>query len=169
MFLQVGSFGESGDAESLKARLALMGVQAQVTPVKINDRTWHRVRVGPYADARALEAAKRELAAANVEAIALRETGGCGAGCGLQAAKLSRRGGLCHPGRPWRCACLRIELSRASGPFFLSAKDAKDAKKAGASLAVWAFDCGGHSDTCLRSSLRPLRPLRTIICFCSVT
>lgn len=76
MFLQVGSFGESGDAESLKARLALMGVQAQVTPVKINDRTWHRVRVGPYADARALEAAKRELAAANVEAIALRETGG---------------------------------------------------------------------------------------------
>ena len=31
---------------------------------------------GPYADARALEAAKRELAGANVEAIALRETGG---------------------------------------------------------------------------------------------
>lgn len=76
MFLQVGSFGNSGDAESLKARLALLGVQAQVTPVKINDRTWHRVRVGPYADARALEAAKRELAGANVEAIALRETGG---------------------------------------------------------------------------------------------
>lgn len=76
MFLQVGSFGNSGDAESLKARLALLGVQAQVTPVKINERTWHRVRVGPYADARALEAAKRELAGANVEAIALRETGG---------------------------------------------------------------------------------------------
>lgn len=76
MFLQVGSFGNSGDAESLKARLALLGVQAQVTPVKINDRTWHRVRVGPYAEARALETAKRELAAANIEAIALRETGG---------------------------------------------------------------------------------------------
>jgi len=76
MFLQVGSFGNSGDAESLKARMALLGVQAQVVPVKINDRTWHRVRVGPYGDARALEAAKRELAAANVEAIALRETGG---------------------------------------------------------------------------------------------
>jgi cell division protein FtsN len=75
MFLQVGSFGNSGDAESLKARMALLGVQAQVTPVKINDRTWHRVRVGPYTDARALEAAKRELAGANIEAIALRETG----------------------------------------------------------------------------------------------
>lgn len=76
MYLQVGSFGNAVDAETQKARLALMGVQAQVTPVRINERTWHRVRVGPYSDARALEAAKRELAAANVDAIALRETGG---------------------------------------------------------------------------------------------
>lgn len=76
MYLQVGSFGNAVDAETQKARLALMGVQAQVTPVKINERTWHRVRVGPYSDARALDAAKRELAAANVDAIALRETGG---------------------------------------------------------------------------------------------
>ena len=75
MFLQVGSFSNSGDAESLKARMALVGVQAQVTPVKINDRNWYRVRVGPYTDARALETAKRELAGANIEAIALRETG----------------------------------------------------------------------------------------------
>jgi len=76
MFLQVGSFGNSGDAEALKARMALVGVQAQVVPVNINGRSWHRVRVGPYGDTRALEAAKRELAAANYEAIALRETGG---------------------------------------------------------------------------------------------
>jgi len=76
MFLQVGSFTNSGDAESHKARMALLGVQSQVTPVKINDRTWHRVRVGPYTDTRALEAAKRQLAGANIEAIALRETGG---------------------------------------------------------------------------------------------
>ena len=34
---------------------------------------------------------------------------------------------------------------------FLSAKDAKDAKKAGTSQAAWAFHGGGHSDTCLRS------------------
>lgn len=76
MYLQVGSFGNSGDAESEKARLAFMGVQAQVTPVTINGKTWHRVRVGPYADARALEEARKQLAAANVQAIALRETGG---------------------------------------------------------------------------------------------
>jgi|CXWL01.1.fsa_nt_gi cell division protein FtsN len=75
LFLQVGSFGNSGDAEALKARLALVGVQAQVVPVNINGKSWHRVRVGPYTDARALEAAKRELASANYEAIALRETG----------------------------------------------------------------------------------------------
>lgn len=73
LFLQVASFGNSGDAEAVKARLALLGVQAQVVPVTINGGTWHRVRVGPYSDARALEAAKRELAANNFEAIALRE------------------------------------------------------------------------------------------------
>ena len=73
LFLQVASFGNSGDAEAVKARLALLGVQAQVVPVTINGSTWHRVRVGPYGDARALESAKRELAANNFEAIALRE------------------------------------------------------------------------------------------------
>lgn len=76
LFLQVGSFTSQGDAEAQKARLALIGVQSQVVPVTINDKTWHRVRVGPYSDARALDAAKRELANANYEAIALRETGG---------------------------------------------------------------------------------------------
>lgn len=75
LFLQVGSFGNSGDAEALKARLALIGTQAQVVPVNINGKSWHRVRIGPYSDARALESAKRELASANYEAIALRETG----------------------------------------------------------------------------------------------
>ncbi len=71
------------------------------------------------------------------------------------------------PGRPCRCAYSRIELSRTTVPFFLSAKDAKDAKKArdakeaGASRAAGALHGDGHSDTCLRSCLRPWRPLRT--------
>jgi cell division protein FtsN len=73
LVLQVSSHTNAADAEAIKARLALTGVQANVVPVTIDGRTWHRVRLGPFADSRALEAAKRELEAQNFEPIALRE------------------------------------------------------------------------------------------------
>ncbi len=46
--LQAGSFRHSKDAEGLKARLALLGVESTVQSVVINDDTWHRVRIGPF-------------------------------------------------------------------------------------------------------------------------
>ena len=58
----------------MKARLALMGLRAQVVTVRINDATWHRVRVGPYVSARELDDAKRTLESNGIRAIALRET-----------------------------------------------------------------------------------------------
>jgi cell division protein FtsN len=45
-----------------------------VQPVTINGKTWHRVRVGPYASASELEAAKRSLTDSGINAIALKET-----------------------------------------------------------------------------------------------
>jgi len=59
--LQVGSFRQAGDAEQLKARLALLGVSAKVQSVNVNDTTWHRVRVGPIAGARAAEELRSRL------------------------------------------------------------------------------------------------------------
>lgn len=72
-WLQVGSFPKPEDADALKARLALMGVKVQIAPVTINGTTWHRVRTGPYGNARDLEEAKRALQADNVEAFAYKE------------------------------------------------------------------------------------------------
>jgi cell division protein FtsN len=72
-WLQVGSFPKPEDADSLKARLALMGVKVQIAPVTINGTTWHRVRTGPYANAKDLEEAKRALQADNVEAFAYKD------------------------------------------------------------------------------------------------
>ncbi|MCF7989329.1 MAG: SPOR domain-containing protein [Thiohalocapsa sp.] len=47
--LQVGSFRKSSDAEQLKAKLALLGVQTSVQMVTIaNGQTYHRVRTGAY-------------------------------------------------------------------------------------------------------------------------
>ena len=47
--LQVGAFQNPADADNLKARLALLGVEAGVEPVNLAEKgTWYRVRVGPY-------------------------------------------------------------------------------------------------------------------------
>jgi cell division protein FtsN len=72
-FLQIGSFPGEDVAEAMKAQLALSGVQAQMSKVDIKGKTWFRLRTGPFADSRALEAAKGALAASNVSAVAVRE------------------------------------------------------------------------------------------------
>lgn len=75
--LQAGSFRTSADADALKARLTLMGVGAPVSVAKvtIDGTEYFRVRVGPFADLRALDGAKRSLEGNGVNAIALRENG----------------------------------------------------------------------------------------------
>jgi cell division protein FtsN len=72
--LQAGSYPEAKDAEAVKARLALLGVQAKVQVVTVNNKTWHRVRVGPYSSAGELEQAKQTLAENGIAAIAMKET-----------------------------------------------------------------------------------------------
>ena len=50
-FIQAGSFQSAEDAENLKAKLAMMGVEASVHVVDLADKgIWHRVRVGPLTD-----------------------------------------------------------------------------------------------------------------------
>ena len=71
--LQTGSYPDPKAADEAKAKLALAGFVAQIQPVTINGKTWHRVRVGPYASASELEAAKRSLSDNGINAIALKE------------------------------------------------------------------------------------------------
>lgn len=48
-FLQAGAFQSAPDADNLKARLALLGVEASIETSAVPDKgVWHRVRVGPY-------------------------------------------------------------------------------------------------------------------------
>ncbi|MGB5736179.1 MAG: SPOR domain-containing protein [Thiohalocapsa sp.] len=56
--LQVASFRKSGDAERLKAQLAMLGIQTSIQTVTIaSGQTYHRVRTSSYtkADANALK------------------------------------------------------------------------------------------------------------------
>ena len=73
--LQAGAFRDAGDAEALKARLALIGQFARVQTDTINGGVWHRVRLGPYSSPREVEAAKQALAGNGIEAITVRESG----------------------------------------------------------------------------------------------
>ena len=48
-FLQAGAFSNADDADKLKAKLAMLGMEASVQTVAIPDRGMlHRVRLGPY-------------------------------------------------------------------------------------------------------------------------
>ncbi len=48
-FLQAGAFSSAPEADNLKARLALLGVEATIQTTPAQDKgLWHRVRVGPY-------------------------------------------------------------------------------------------------------------------------
>ena len=49
-FLQAGAFQNAPDADNLKARLALLGIEATIQTATVPDKgVWHRVRIGPYA------------------------------------------------------------------------------------------------------------------------
>ncbi len=48
-FLQAGAFQNLAEADNLKAKLALLGVEASIQSATIADKgVWHRVRIGPY-------------------------------------------------------------------------------------------------------------------------
>jgi cell division protein FtsN len=70
--LQAGSFSASGDAESLKARIALLGLSARVESAQVKDKTVYRVRMGPYGSASELADAKRKLESGGLPALAIR-------------------------------------------------------------------------------------------------
>ncbi|GAB4179223.1 MAG: hypothetical protein OHK0026_14080 [Rhodocyclaceae bacterium] len=69
LYLQIGSFQDPADADNLKARLALMGMEAGVQQVILPERgTLHRVRLGPFASPEEMKRVRATLAAAGIEA-----------------------------------------------------------------------------------------------------
>jgi cell division protein FtsN len=67
--LQVGSFQNPADADNLKARLALVGVEAGVEPIDLPEKgTWYRVRVGPYTKVEEINRVRQTLAQNGIEA-----------------------------------------------------------------------------------------------------
>lgn len=48
VLLQTGSFREFAQADEMKARLAMMGLQANIRQVQVGGQSFHRVYIGPF-------------------------------------------------------------------------------------------------------------------------
>lgn len=68
-FLQAGAFQNQADADNLKARLALMGIEATVQSAALPDKgIWHRVRIGPFTSMDEMSRTRALLAENGVQA-----------------------------------------------------------------------------------------------------
>ncbi|HEX4986661.1 MAG TPA: SPOR domain-containing protein [Burkholderiales bacterium] len=68
-FLQVAAFQNPSDADNLKARLALAGIEAQIQTATLPDgQVWHRVRVGPFSSQDELAKSRAALKENKLEA-----------------------------------------------------------------------------------------------------
>ena len=73
LFLQAGAFQKPADADNLKARLALMGVEASVQQVTLAEKgVLHRVRIGPYANPDEMAKTRTLLAQNGIQASVVR-------------------------------------------------------------------------------------------------
>ncbi|KGQ20138.1 Cell division protein FtsN [Lysobacter dokdonensis DS-58] len=70
--LQAGAFQASGDAEAVKAKIAMLGLSARVESAQIADKTVYRVRMGPYGSASELADAKKRLSGGGLPAMAIK-------------------------------------------------------------------------------------------------
>ena len=72
-YLQAGAFEDPSEADNLKARLALMGVEASVQKVDVPEKgTMHRVRVGPYMGQEAMSKAREQLSSSGIGTAVVR-------------------------------------------------------------------------------------------------
>jgi cell division protein FtsN len=71
--VQAGSFSKYGDADRIKASLALLGVSARIEiATGANGKKLHRVRVGPLAGFQQAEAVRQRLRNNNIQAITIK-------------------------------------------------------------------------------------------------
>ena len=70
--LQAGSFSTNQDADRRRAELALQGIESHIQRVKINDRNYHRVYIGPTEDLDELNMLRSRLRAAKIDVFRIR-------------------------------------------------------------------------------------------------
>lgn len=70
--LQAGSFTTYADADRRRAELALQGIESMIQKVTIDDKAYHRVRIGPTNDLDQLNLLRSRLRAAKIDVLRIR-------------------------------------------------------------------------------------------------
>jgi cell division protein FtsN len=70
--LQAGSYRNEADADRIRAQLAMQGIDAKVQRVAVDTDVWHRVRIGPITKLDDLNRLRKQLQAADVDALVIR-------------------------------------------------------------------------------------------------
>ena len=70
--LQAGSFSTYADADRRRAELALHGIESNIQRVMIDDKTYHRVRIGPTDDLDELNLLRSRLRTAEIDVLRIR-------------------------------------------------------------------------------------------------
>ena len=70
--LQAGSFSSNQDADRRRAELALHGIESHIQRVKVNDKNYHRVYIGPTDDLDELNMLRTRLRAAKIDVFRIR-------------------------------------------------------------------------------------------------
>jgi len=70
--LQAGSFSTHNDADRRRAELALHGIESHIQRVKVNDRNYHRVYIGPTDDLDELNMLRSRLRVAKIDVFRIR-------------------------------------------------------------------------------------------------
>ncbi len=73
--LQAGSFKSLEEADRLRARLALLGVEADIQTVRVNQATWHRVRIGPFNNLNELNSVRKRLGNHHIKTLLMKNQG----------------------------------------------------------------------------------------------
>ena len=71
-YLQAGAFREMSDAENTRAKLALLGFEANITDRTTDGGVLHRVRVGPYTQVEAVNKARAKLLDSGIDVAIVR-------------------------------------------------------------------------------------------------
>nr|WP_314355854.1 SPOR domain-containing protein [uncultured Achromobacter sp.] len=72
-YLQAGAFRGENDAESLKARIILLGLPVAVQKAEVNGKPLNRVRVGPFARLDDMNRARGRLGESKIETAVVRQ------------------------------------------------------------------------------------------------
>lgn len=73
LFLQVGAYQSESDADNMKAKLALMGVEAKIQSLTLADKgLMHRVRIGPFERQEDVDALRARLRQDGVDAAVIK-------------------------------------------------------------------------------------------------